>query len=115
MTLSRTGAVYWELANTAQALARHRQALVLLERLTAATPADMQMRHALADSLATIGAGYAELQQQGKMADGCREARPFLARGLSLFRNLEQRGLARGDSATIARLETDLSRCGPAG
>ena len=112
-TLTRTGLLFWELGDAAQALARHRQALGLLERLTKGNPTDTQMEQALADSLSTIGVGYAELDKQGKMAGACREAIPFLARSLTVFRDLAKRGLARGSAGTVARVETDLARCSP--
>ena len=113
-TLTRTGLLNWELGDTAQALARHKQALAILESLTRDNPTDTQLEQALADSLATIGVGYAELDKLGKMAGACREARPFLARGLNMYRGLEKRSLARGSAGTVARLESDLVRCKPA-
>ena len=113
-TLTRIGMLNWELGDTAQALARHRRALALLENLARDNTADARIEQALADSFATIGMGYAELDKQGKMAGACREARPFLARGLNLFTDLDKRGLARGSAETMARLETELARCSPA-
>jgi tetratricopeptide (TPR) repeat protein len=86
-------------------LAKYRQTIGILERLSTAAPADLFMQGQLSQTLMSIGA---VLAQQGKLA----EARTSTSHGLAMARDLANRVAATPDE--LSRYALALLTCLPA-